>query len=79
MANTEHETNVAAFILNEVRCFNRGESTSEHVQERMDWYFGTRYHQEIWSRLLESIGIDNWMVMIRWKLKISFSPKAQSL
>ena len=60
MANVEHETNVSAFILNEVRCFGRGECTSEHVQERMDWYFGKRYHQEIWSRLLEAIGIDNW-------------------
>jgi len=64
MANIEHETNVAAFILNEVRCFETAghlrvagiESTSEHVQERMDWYFGKRYHQEIWSRLLEAIG-----------------------
>ena len=64
------------FIESEVRCFNRGhdylslpdgENTfingvpaSEHVQERMDWYFGKRYHQEIWSRLLEAVGIDNW-------------------
>jgi len=66
MANIEHETNIAAFILNEVRCFNRGESTSEHVQERMNCYFGKRYHQEIWSRLLEAIGYpDNFKAPIR--------------
>ena len=68
MANIEHETNVSAFILNEVRCFETAEHlrvagiecTAEHVQERMDWYFEKRYHQEIWSRLLEAVGIDNW-------------------
>ena len=68
MANIEHETNVSAFILSEVRCIGhtRAESTSEHVQERMDWYFGKRYHQEIWSRLLEATGYpDNFKAPIR--------------
>ena len=71
MANVEHETNVAAFILNEGRGFHRrdiGDPTgnSEHVQLRMDWYFGKRYHQEIWSRLLEATGYpDNFKAPIR--------------
>ena len=54
------ETRIKAFVLQEVRHMKRvgSECTSDHVQERMDDLFGTRYHETIWRLLVEAILIE---------------------